>query len=118
MPAEDQASGTPPVQYVCLMNISWMNCILFIDYEYDKNTGEFKNHRQIEELTKDNSCIFDLSSLEKLGTHEKIKPLDVVRVRIQAAQPQTAAAIRFNPNKQRATYQFKGTLGRSWLEKI
>jgi hypothetical protein len=112
MSVENQAAGAPPVQYVRLSNIAWMNCKLIVDYDRDASTGNFRKSVTRELVYKDNTSWFDLSTLEG------IKPADVIRVRVEAVQPQTADAIKYNKNNQTATYQFKGTLFKSWLEKI
>jgi hypothetical protein len=109
MAAENQPSGRPPVQHVHLSNIAWMNCKLLIDYDRDPATGNFKKSHAMSEIMKDQSSTFDLSGLEN------IKPLDVIRVRVEAVQAQTAEAIRYNKNNQTAHYQFSGTLFKSWL---
>lgn len=112
MAAENQQSGPPPVQFVRLSNIAWMNCKLVIQYDRDPATGNFRKSKTMDEILKDNTSWIDLSTLDN------IKPLDVVCVHVEAAQPQTAEAIKYNKNSQTATYQFKGTLFKSWLERI
>lgn len=112
MPAENQPSGPPPVQHVRLSNIAWMNCKLIIEYDRD-SAGNFKKSKELDELIwKDTTSSIDLSTLDN------IKPADVVRVRIDAVQPQTADAIKYNKNNQTAAYQFRGTIFKSWLDRI
>lgn len=111
--AAENTSGAPPVQNVRMMNVAWMNCDLVIDYDKDQATGAFKQHKTIQDtMMKDQSSWIDLSTIEGL------KPLDVIQVRVDAYQPQTAEPLRYNKNGQTATYQFSGTLFKSWLAKM
>jgi hypothetical protein len=112
MMTAENTSGVPPVQNVRLVNVAWMNCTLRIEYDQDPNTGAFRKNQGLTELMKDQTSWIDLSTLEG------IKPLDVIRVHTSAYQPQTAEPIRYNKNGQTATYQFSGTLFKSWLSKL
>jgi hypothetical protein len=113
MAAENQASGVPPVQYVRVSNIGWFDAKPYVEYDRDPGTGNFGKRKEFGYLRKDNSAFLDLSTLDN------IKPLDVIRVGVDvvAGYGKTGDAIRYNPNKQTATYQMSGTTLINWFEK-
>jgi hypothetical protein len=113
MAAEDQtSSGKPPVQFVRLQNIAWMNCKLCVDYGYDQNLQTFKYTKEADEILKDQTSMIDLSQLDG------IQPGDLVRPHVKAVQARSADPLKFSRNNQAATYQFRGTLFDAWLDRM
>jgi hypothetical protein len=117
MVAENQPSGPPPVQHLSFTNNAGVVVRkVFIEYGRDSATADYKKSRTFgESLNINQDSRIDLSTLDD------IKPLDLVRLRVDCVwvpkDPDPPEAIRYNKNGQTATYSLKGTTGNLWIEK-
>jgi hypothetical protein len=109
MPSEQNVTSAP-VQFIRLNNIAWMNCKLKIMYGWDTSKNTYtKETAWCPEVMKDQDSQVDLSSIEGLAVGDTVRPY------VDAVQAQLGEAVKYAKNRQTATFQFSGTLFKSWL---
>src|SRR5215469_16834074 len=80
MPAEHNVTS-PPVQFIRLNNIAWMNCKLKIMHGWDASKNAYTKETPWKpEIMKDQESRYDLSTIEGITVGDTIRPyVDAVR---------------------------------------